>query len=116
VIQDKVAQQVAARLQVSFDAAQQARLNEKYPTDPRVYEAYIRGVTGLDERAGGEESMPQMQTTIDFFKKAIEIDPKYALAHAQLAFAYAWTAVVTKNSIRALECECQRSNLPGRCS
>jgi hypothetical protein len=29
----------------------------------------------LLERAGGEESMPQMQTTIGFFKKAIEIDP-----------------------------------------
>jgi len=29
--------------------------------------------------------MPQMQ--IDFCRKAIEIDPKYAPAHAQLAFA-----------------------------
>ena len=34
-----------------------------------------------------------MQTTIDFFKKAIEVDPQYALAHAQLAFAYIWTAL-----------------------
>jgi len=93
VIQDKVAQQVASRLQVSFDATQQARLNEKYPTDPRAYEAYIRGVTSLDERGYDREAMPQMTDTLNFFKKAIEIDPKYALAHAQLAFAYAWTAL-----------------------
>src|SRR5207237_3055126 len=29
----------------------------------------------------------------DFFKKAIEPYPNYALAHAQLAFAYLWTAL-----------------------
>jgi len=96
LIQDKVAQQVASRLELRFDSAQQARLNEKYPTDPRAYESYIRGVTSLDERGYGEEDMSQMNDTIDFFKKAIEIDPKYALAHAQLAFAYVWTALFIK--------------------
>jgi serine/threonine protein kinase len=95
-IQDKVAQQVASRLRVSFDGVQQARLTETYPTDPRAYESYIRGVTSLDERGYGEESMSQMNDTINFFKRAIEIDPKYALAHAQLAFAYAWTALFIK--------------------
>jgi hypothetical protein len=34
-----------------------------------------------------------LQMQIDFFRKAIEIDPKYAPAHAQLAFAYGWTAL-----------------------
>jgi len=90
-IQDKVAQQVAARLRISFDTGQRTR-NERYPTDPRAYEAYIRGVTSLDER-GYEGSMPQMQTTINFLTRSIEIDPKYALSHAKLGFAYAWTAV-----------------------
>ncbi len=92
VIQDKVAQQVAARLQLRFDSAQQARLSEQYPTDPVAYEAYIKGIFSLDERGYGEESLTQMSTTIDFFKRAIGVDPKYALAHAQLAFAYVWTA------------------------
>src|SRR6266481_1035947 len=92
VIQDKVAEQVAARLQLRFDSAQQARLSEQYPTDPVAYEAYIKGIFSLDERGYGEESLTQMNTTIDFFKRAIGVDPKYALAHAQLAFAYVWTA------------------------
>src|SRR6266851_6503996 len=34
-----------------------------------------------------------MEATIDFFKKAIEADPTLALAHAQLAYAYASKAV-----------------------
>ena len=88
-IQDKVAQQVSSRLQVSLDTIWPAR----YPTDARAYEAYIRGLTSLDERGYERDAMPQMTDTINFFKKAIEIDPKYALAHAKLAFAYAWTGV-----------------------
>jgi serine/threonine-protein kinase len=93
VIEDKVAQQVVTRLQLHIDAAQQARLNEKYPTNPLAYESYIKGIFSLDERGYGEEAMSQMGDTIGFFKKAIAIDPKYALAHAQLAFAYVWTAL-----------------------
>jgi TolB-like protein/Flp pilus assembly protein TadD len=92
-IQDRVAQQVAARLQVSFEDSQQQRSNLKYPTDPRAYESYIKGATSLDERVYFANSMSQMNETIKFFQKAIEIDPKYALAHAQLAFAYVWTAL-----------------------
>ena len=92
-IQDKVAQKVASRLQIGLDTAARSQLNAKYPTDPRAYELYIRGVASLDERGYEREGLPQMIDTINFFKKAIEIDPKYALAHAKLAFAYAWTAV-----------------------
>jgi tetratricopeptide (TPR) repeat protein len=33
-----------------------------------------------------------MDATIDYFKKAIEADPDYALAHAHLANAYSWMA------------------------
>src|SRR5678815_2493467 len=88
-IQDQVAQQVAVRLQINPETAHA----EKYPTTPKAYEAYIRGTAGLDERGYGEASLPHMQITIDFLRKAIEIDPQYAPAHAQLAFAYAWTAL-----------------------
>ncbi|HSB28979.1 MAG TPA: protein kinase [Pyrinomonadaceae bacterium] len=92
-IQDRVAQQVAERLQVSFEDSQPQHSNLKYPTDPRAYESYIKGVTSLDERVYFANSMSQMNETIKFFQKAIEIDPRYALAHAQLAFAYVWTAL-----------------------
>ena len=91
-IQDKVAQQVATRLELRLDSSQQSGLS-KYPTKPIAYEFYLKGIFSLDERGYGEESKPQMEATIDFFKKAIEADPNYALAHAQLGFAYGWTAL-----------------------
>jgi serine/threonine-protein kinase len=92
-IQDKVAQQVAARLQVGFDAGQQARLNERYTPNPKAYESYIRGLGTLDERGYGADAMPEMLDTFESFKRSIELDPTYPLSHAKLAFAYAWTAV-----------------------
>jgi eukaryotic-like serine/threonine-protein kinase len=93
VIQDRVAQQVATRLELHLDSSQQAGSNSKYPTNPIAYELYIKGIFSLDERGYDKDAKPQMETTIDFFKKAIEADPNYALAHAQLAFAYVWTAL-----------------------
>src|SRR6185503_3983191 len=80
-IQDEVAQQVASRLQVSFDPHGQNQLSKKYPTDPRAYELYIRGVVSLDER---NDTMEQMEKSIDLLKQSINIDPKYALSHAKL--------------------------------
>jgi serine/threonine protein kinase/TolB-like protein len=91
-IQDRVAQQVATRLELRLDSSQQSGLS-KYPTKPIAYEFYLKGIFSLDERGYGEEGKPQMEATIDFFKKAIESDPNYALAHAQLGFAYGWTAL-----------------------
>ena len=93
VMEDKVAQQVATRLRLHIDSARQATMYARYPTSPIAYEFYIKGIFSLDERGYGEAGMPQMETTIDFLKKAIEVDPNYGLAHAQLAFAYVWTVL-----------------------
>lgn len=90
-IQDKVAQEVGARLRLHLDSSQPAGSYNKYPANPVAYELYMKGSFSLGDR-GFEDSMPQMAATIDFLKKSIEADPNYASAHAQLAFAYAWTA------------------------
>ncbi len=92
-IQDTVAQQVASRLRLQLDPAQQARLNKRSTSNPIAYEYYVRGVYSLDQRGFGDDAKPQMKATIDYFKKAIEADPDYALAHAQLANAYIWKAL-----------------------
>ncbi len=91
-IQDTVAQQVASRLRLQLDPAQQARFNKRSTSNAIANEYYVRGVYSLDRRGFGNDAKPQMKATIDFFKKAIEADPDYALAHAQLANAYIWMA------------------------
>ena len=87
-IQDTVAQQVASRLRFQLDSSQQAQLTT---SNPVAYEFYLKGVYNLDQRMS--LGNPQWKVTIDFFKKAIEADRNFALAHAQLALAYAVMAV-----------------------
>ena len=92
-IQDTVAQQVAARLQLQLNPAQQAGLTKRHTSNPVAYEYYVKGTYNLDQRRFGVEAKPQMEATINLFRRAAEADPSYALAHAQLAFCYAWVAV-----------------------
>src|SRR5437667_7124910 len=89
-IQDTVAQQVASRLRLQLDPSQQARLTKRSTSNPIAYEFYVKGVYSFDQ---SDRNKPQREATIDYFKKAIEADPNFALAHAQLAFAYASKAI-----------------------
>ena len=87
-IQDSVAQQVASRLQLQLDSAQQARLAKHTTSNPIAYEYYVKGLNSLDQRGFGPKAKPQIDATIDLFKKAVEADPNFALARATLAYAY----------------------------
>ncbi|HEV8591114.1 MAG TPA: winged helix-turn-helix domain-containing protein, partial [Pyrinomonadaceae bacterium] len=92
-IEDTVARQVAASLKLRLDPVQRERLTTQYTPNPIAYEYYLKGVYSFDQRGFGLESKPQHEATIELFKKSIETDPNYAVAHALLAYAYAWMAV-----------------------
>jgi serine/threonine protein kinase/TolB-like protein len=91
-IQDTVAQQVASRLRFQLDSSHQAQLT----SNPVAYDFYMKGVYNLDRRLSLGSS--QWKVTIDFFQKAIEADRNFALAHAQLALAYATVAVFVERT------------------
>ena len=90
-IQDRVAREVASHLQLRIDPAQQARLGRRPTTNPQAYQYYLRGLHRLDQRMSF--SVAEKAGAIDFFNRAIAADPDFALAHAQLALAYATGAV-----------------------
>jgi TolB-like protein len=90
-IQDTVSQQVASRLRLQLNPSQQARLARQSTSDSIAYEFYLKGLYGFDQRASSGKA--GMETTIGFFKQALQADPNFGLAHAQLAYAYANMAV-----------------------
>jgi len=93
-IQDAVAQQVASRLRLQLDASQQAQLTKHPTSNPGAYEFYLKGAYTFDQRiARGKDSKAQLDAAIDLYKKAIDADPSFALAHAQLAYVYSVKAV-----------------------
>jgi TolB-like protein len=90
-VQDTVAQQVASRLRLQLDASQRAQLTKHYTSNPVAYDYYLKGAYEFDQRIRDPARL--VSSAIAFYKKAIETDPNFALAHAQLAYAYATTAV-----------------------
>jgi eukaryotic-like serine/threonine-protein kinase len=90
-VEDTVAQQVVSGLRLPLDASQQAQLTKHYTSNPVAYEFYLKGAYAFDQRIRNPVQM--LDNTISFFQKAIEADPDFALAHAQLAYAYATRAV-----------------------
>jgi serine/threonine-protein kinase len=90
--QDEIAQKVASGLRLQLNTAEQARLSKRYTSSPEAYEFYVRGMHALDRRTFSADAEP-LNLAIAMFGKAIEADPKYALAHAQLAYGDAWMAL-----------------------
>jgi serine/threonine protein kinase len=91
--QDRIAQQVASRLQLHLSSAQQAWFSRRSTSNPLAYDYYTRGVYNYDQRRRGRAGRSQNEGTIDLFKRALTADPNYALAHARLAHAYAFHGV-----------------------
>lgn len=91
-IQDSISQQVASRLQLKLTSAQQARFGKRYTSSSEAYEYYIKAVANFDEKTTSIGDRKPIDAAIAYFKKAIELDSKYALAYAQLGQAYMWMA------------------------
>ena len=90
-IQDAVATQVAEHMKIRLVPAHTAQAG-KTPNS-LAYDYYLKGVNSLDQRGFDIESKAQNEATIALFKRSIEADPNFALAHAQLAYAYGWMGI-----------------------
>lgn len=82
-IQSDIAQRIAAALKATLTPAEKERVEKKPTKDIGSYEYYLKG-REYYYRYKKEEN----EHAIELFKKAIELDPDYALAHAGLADAY----------------------------
>lgn len=79
-IQEEIARKVVELMRPSLESAVELDLRRNAPCDMRAYEFYLRG-RQLEQRTTvvSWRQAPQM------FRKAIELDPGYAHAHAGLA-------------------------------
>ena len=102
-LQSEVARAIASEVQVKVSPLEQTQLTRTRSVDPGAYEAYLAGRYYWNKRTG--ESMKQ---GLEYFHKAIEIDPTYAAAHAGLADSAAvlgwWNFATAEQSfVRAKE-------------
>ncbi len=88
-LQAQVARQIATALKVSLSAADAESLSRRPTDDVRAYDFYMRGREYLNRRGKANT-----EAAIRMFEHALEIDGRFAAAHAGLgeacAYMYEW--------------------------
>ena len=84
-LQDQVARSIAREVRVSLTPEEQAHLTSMQPYDAEAYDAYVRG------RHYASQLNPEaFEKAVVNFSRAIELQPRYARAYADLAETYCW--------------------------
>jgi TolB-like protein/class 3 adenylate cyclase len=96
-IQSDVAQQIASALKAHVSGEVQAHFEQAPTTSMEAYELYLKGME-LGKRV--DESF--IKQAIEFFERAIALDPQYALAYARLAESHFYLANFIKRPPKEL--------------
>jgi TolB-like protein/DNA-binding winged helix-turn-helix (wHTH) protein/Flp pilus assembly protein TadD len=88
-LQSEVAQAIAQQVRAQVSPQQQVRFRSARAVDPEAYEAYLQGRFYMTNVF----SMPrELNNARQYFEKAIQKDPGFALAYSGLADSYAYSA------------------------
>jgi serine/threonine protein kinase/Tfp pilus assembly protein PilF len=83
-IQDEISLAIVDNLKLNLLKGEKTRLIKRHTNDPEAYSYYLKGRYFYNKRT--EEDMKR---SIEYFERALEIDPKFALPYAGLADTYA---------------------------
>jgi serine/threonine-protein kinase len=83
-VQSEIAQQVTAALDVALRAPERASLAAAGTSTPEAYDLYLRG----NEYASRSYSRGNIEASVDLYRKAVGLDPSFALAWARLGRAH----------------------------
>jgi eukaryotic-like serine/threonine-protein kinase len=79
-LQDAVSEQVVQALSIQLSAAERERIYRRYTSNAAAHDLYLKGRHDLAKK---------QSTALGYFDQALQIDPRYALAHAGKAIACA---------------------------
>jgi len=82
-LQDELSKEISERLRLRLTDDEKQRLTKRYTDNAEAYQLYLKGLFYWNKR-----SPDGMQRAIDYFNRAVETDPTYALAYAGLADSY----------------------------
>jgi TolB-like protein len=100
-VESEVAQKIADSLAANLSRGEREALAQKPTEVPAAYDAYLRA------RALGSKSLQSRQQAdleLDAYREAVRLDPKFALAWAQLArdlFRVTWSGLDPSGELRA---------------
>ena len=84
VLQSRITRAIAEQIRANLNAQELATLDKLKTVNPEAYEAYLKGRYFWNKRTADG-----LRTAIEYFSRAIEIDPNNAEAYSGLADSYA---------------------------
>ncbi len=95
-IEDDVAKALAYEIRVRLTSQKQAEFERSRPVDPEAFDAYLRGYYFFERNTDKDRGM-----AAEYYERATQLDPSYALAWAGLSGVLEWQA--SRGIIRAEE-------------
>jgi tetratricopeptide (TPR) repeat protein len=87
-LQAEIARAVADGVRVKLTAPEQARLAQTADVDPEAYDLYLRGRHFYNHRVEADNFETGLLKCVSYLQRAVQKDPRFAVAHATLAFCY----------------------------
>jgi len=92
-VQDEIVQRISERLRIRLTGEEQQRLVKRYTDNSEAYRLYLKGRFFWDKRTASG-----METALQLYKQAIDLDPSYALAYSGLADTYLFCQCPTRRT------------------
>jgi eukaryotic-like serine/threonine-protein kinase len=81
--QREIATTIAQKLELKLSGSETKGITKRYTDNNEAYQLYLRGRYSFAKRTKAE-----MLRAIEYFRQAIKLDPKFALAYARIAETY----------------------------
>lgn len=100
-VQEEIAAEVLDKLRLRLTGEEKARATKQYTADAEAYQLYLQG-----RYHWNKGTIDGYKRAIEYFQRAINEDPKYALAYAGLADSYLllgsyWVETITESKAAA---------------
>lgn len=86
-LQSEVAREIASQIQIKLTPQEHTYLTRSRPVNPEAYEAFLKGKFFMDKGIRG------ISKSLEFFKRAIELDPLQAESYASLAVTLCFAGI-----------------------
>jgi tetratricopeptide (TPR) repeat protein len=96
-IQSEIAARIADELHVALTADEAASIRAGETSSPEAYDLVLQARERLGETGMGDQ-VPRAHSAIRLLRRALELDPAYARAHATLGDAYSWLVFADNRS------------------